>query len=94
MLEQKYNLTVRTFSGENLLHYKREEISKSQTRFSFWCDNWVNKDNGKGYYMKPYPVNEIRCTCNYKKPSNVRCKWDKVKKNAVFCKRKPESPKC
>ena len=85
MLEQKYNLTVRTFSGENLLHYKREEVSKGQTRFSFLCDDWVNEENGKVFEMKPYPVNEIRCSCNYNKPSNVRCKWDKVKKSAIRC---------
>ena len=37
--------------------------------------------------MRPYPVDSATCTCNYNKPSNIRCKWSKVKKSIVRCVR-------
>jgi hypothetical protein len=37
--------------------------------------------------MTPYPENFATCTCNYNKPSNIRCKWSKIKKSIVRCVR-------
>ena len=35
--------------------------------------------------MKPWPVEFVTCTCNYNKPTNIRCRWSKVKKSTVKC---------
>lgn len=35
-------------------------------------------DNEKVFEMIPFPTDGVSCTCNFNKPSNVRCKWSKV----------------
>ena len=49
------------------------------------CDNM--EQNGKNFAMMPYPTDHVTCTCNTNKPSNVRCKWKKVKNSIVRCVR-------
>ena len=53
----------------------------------FSCNDYTNKDSGKVFKMVPYPEDTATCTCNYNKPSNVRCKWSKIKKSIVRCVR-------
>ena len=45
------------------------------------------ESNGKTFAMMPYPTDFVTCTCNTNKPSNVRCKWMKVKNSIVRCVR-------
>ena len=37
--------------------------------------------------MVPFPKDFATCTCNYNKPSNIRCKWSKIKNSIVRCVR-------
>ena len=43
--------------------------------------------NGKVFDMVPFPKDFATCTCNYNKPSNIRCKWSKIKNSIVRCVR-------
>ena len=37
--------------------------------------------DNKVFEMIPFPTDAVSCTCNFNKPSNVRCKWSKVNIN-------------
>jgi len=80
-IREKYNVT------NKLLSWDKTKINDRQIRFDFTCADWTNKENGKTFEMRPYPVDSATCTCNYNKPSNIRCKWSKVKKSIVRCVR-------
>lgn len=77
--QEQYNLT------NILLSWDKEQTSTRTTTFKFACSQLV-QDN-KVFDMVPFPVSEAKCTCNYNKPSNVRCKWSKVKNSIVRCVR-------
>jgi len=76
-----YNLT------NKLLDWTKTQVNERQIRFDFACNDYTNKDSGKVFKMVPYPADTATCTCNYNKPSNVRCKWSKIKKSIVRCVR-------
>jgi len=80
-LKSQYNVS------NKLLTWEKSRVSERQVRYDFACKDWTNKDNGKVFEMTPYPEDFATCTCNYNKPSNIRCKWSKIKKSIVRCVR-------
>lgn len=60
-------------------------VASLNLTFNFSCDDMTL--NGKTFAMKPFPTDYVTCTCNTNKPSNVRCKWMKVKNSIVRCVR-------
>ena len=81
-IRDKYNVS------NKLLSWTKTQVNDRQIQFDFECADWTNKENGKVFEMYPYPVSKATCTCNYNKPSNIRCKWSKIKKSIVRCVRK------
>jgi len=80
-LKTQYNVS------NKLLTWTKSRPNPRQVQYDFACDDWTNKDNGKVFEMTPFPARTATCTCNYNKPSNVRCKWSKIKKSIVRCVR-------
>jgi hypothetical protein len=85
-IRSKYNVT------NKLLSWTKTKVNDRQTLFEFSCADWENTENNKVFEMYPFPVTSATCTCNYNKPSNIRCKWSKVKNSIVRCVRK-DKPK-
>lgn len=81
-IRDQYNVS------NKLLSWTKTQVTDRQTLFEFSCADWENKENDKVFEMHPYPVTSATCTCNYNKPSNIRCKWSKIKKSIVRCVRK------
>ena len=54
--------------------------------YYFSCAPYTHT-NGKVFDMVPFPKDFATCTCNYNKPSNIRCKWSKIKNSIVRCVR-------
>merc|ERR1712113_1058159 len=77
-VQDKYNVT------NKLLSWTKEKDGRS-VHYTFACANM--KSNGKEFAMVPYPEDTATCVCNYNKPSNIRCKWSKIKKSIVRCVR-------
>jgi len=77
-LKTMYNVTNKLLSWE-------KSVVGRRTFYNFSCDDMEN--NGKVFAMIPYPTDYVTCTCNTNKPSNVRCKWMKVKNSIVRCVR-------
>jgi len=77
--QDQYNLT------NILLSWTKTQTNKRTTTFTYKCGQKV--EDNKVFDMVPYPVAASTCTCNYNKPSNVRCKWSKVKNSIVRCVR-------
>jgi len=77
-LKTMYNVTNKLLKWE-------KSIDGRRTFYNFTCDNM--EQNGKNFAMMPYPTDHVTCTCNTNKPSNVRCKWKKVKNSIVRCVR-------
>jgi len=80
-LKNQYNVT------NKLLEWTKTRNNPRQIQYDFNCKDWKNPENGKVFEMTPYPAKSATCTCNYNKPSNVRCKWSKIKKSIVRCVR-------
>jgi hypothetical protein len=85
-IKHQYNLT------NKLLSWEKTKVNDRQTVFNFTCADWTNKENGRTFEMTPYPKRSAICTCNYNKPSNIRCKWTKIKKSIVRCVRADKNP--
>ncbi|CBY08669.1 unnamed protein product [Oikopleura dioica] len=79
-----YNLTNKLLSYEKTIDGRR-------TWYNFSCDDMTS--NEKVFEMIPFPTDGVSCTCNFNKPSNVRCKWSKVKNSIVRCVRKDKEDK-
>jgi hypothetical protein len=77
-LKTMYNVTNKLLSWE-------KSVVGRRTFYNFTCDDM--ESNGKTFKMMPYPTDHVTCTCNTNKPSNVRCKWMKVKNSIVRCVR-------
>jgi hypothetical protein len=77
-LKTVYNVTNKLLSWEKSIEGRR-------TFYNFSCAD-MEKD-GRTFAMIPFPTDYVTCTCNFNKPSNVRCKWMKVKNSIVRCVR-------
>jgi hypothetical protein len=81
-LKTMYNVTNKLLSWE-------KHVEGRRTFYNFSCGDM--ESNGKTFKMMPYPTDYVTCTCNTNKPSNVRCKWKKVKNSIVRCVRADKS---
>lgn len=81
-LKTMYNVTNKLLSWE-------KSVDGRRTYYNFTCGDM--EQNGKTFKMKPFPTDHVTCTCNTNKPSNVRCKWMKVKNSIVRCVRADKS---
>merc|ERR1712141_794974 len=77
-LKTMYNITNKLLDVEKTTEGRR-------TFYNFTCRDM--EQNGKTFAMIPFPKDHVTCTCNTNKPSNVRCKWSKVKNSIVRCVR-------
>ena len=48
------------------------------------CAPYIRR-NGVVVPLVPFPTDFATCTCNYNKPTNIRCKWSKIKNSIVRC---------
>ena len=66
-----------------------ESLKTFNDKFIYRCAD-MEKD-GRTFSMIPFPTDFVTCTCNFNKPSNVRCKWKKVKNSIIRCVRADKS---
>jgi len=79
-LKSQYNVS------NKLLEWSKSQPTVRTTMFNFTCKPYTHT-NGKVFDMVPFPKDFATCTCNYNKPSNIRCKWSKIKNSIVRCVR-------